>query len=130
MAPYAQELLDLKQRRAGGSEQANDARESTISMPYRIQRIEDFVGQLESGDLKLRVRVLESERAARKAKVLQMATMYTALGGTLLNVGVTMNSQGNQTIANGSFIGAGIFLALLIRSMQRVKKLDKFETMI
>jgi len=28
-------------------------------MPYRVQRIEDFVGQLESGDLKLRVRVLE-----------------------------------------------------------------------
>lgn len=136
-APYAQELLDLKQRQRGGPElvqeirkQANDARDSTISMPYRIQRIEDFVGQLESGDLKLRVRVLESERAARKATVLQMATMYTALGGTLLNVGVTLNSQGNQIIANGSFIGAGIFLALLIRSMQRVKKLDKFETMI
>ncbi|KAJ1277195.1 hypothetical protein BS78_05G276300 [Paspalum vaginatum] len=113
-APYAQELLDLKQRRRGGPElvqeirkQANDARDSTISMPYRIQRIEDFVGQLESGDLKLRVRVLESERAARKASVLQMATMYTALGGTLLNVGVTLNSQGNQIIANGSFIGAG-----------------------
>lgn len=136
-APYAQELLDLKQRQQGGPElvqeirkQANDARDSTISMPYRIQRIEDFVGQLESGDLKLRVRVLESERAARKATVLQMATMYTALGGTLLNVGVTLNGQGNQIIANGSFIGAGIFLALLIRSMQRVKKLDKFETMI
>uniref|UniRef100_A0A0E0LYV2 ABC1 atypical kinase-like domain-containing protein n=1 Tax=Oryza punctata TaxID=4537 RepID=A0A0E0LYV2_ORYPU len=106
------------------------ARDSTISMPYRIQRIEDFVGQLESGDLKLRVRVLESERAARKANVLQMATVYTALSGTLLNVGVTLSSQGNQIVANGSFIGAGIFLALLIRSMQRVKKLDKFETMI
>ncbi|CAD6204656.1 unnamed protein product [Miscanthus lutarioriparius] len=136
-APYAQELLDLKQRQQRGPQlvqqirkQANDARDSTISMPYRIQRIEDFVGQLESGDLKLRVRVLESERAARKATVLQMATMYTALGGTLLNVGVTLDSQGNQIIANSSFIGAGIFLALLIRSMQRVKKLDKFETMI
>jgi hypothetical protein len=35
------------------------ARDSTISMPYRVQRIENFVGQLESGDLKLRVRVLE-----------------------------------------------------------------------
>ncbi|XP_015651254.1 protein ACTIVITY OF BC1 COMPLEX KINASE 7, chloroplastic isoform X1 [Oryza sativa Japonica Group] len=136
-APYAQELLDLKQRRTSAPElvreirkQANSARDSTISMPYRIQRIEDFVGQLESGDLKLRVRVLESERAARKANVLQMATMYTAIGGTLLNVGVTLSSQGNQIVANGSFVGAGIFLALLIRSMQRVKKLDKFETMI
>ncbi|KAG8049456.1 hypothetical protein GUJ93_ZPchr0009g2361 [Zizania palustris] len=136
-APYAQELLDLKQRRTNGPElvqeirkQANIARDSTISMPYRIQRIEDFVGQLESGDLKLRVRVLESERAARKANILQMATMYTAIGGTLLNVGVTLSSQGSQTIANGSFVCAGIFMALLIRSIQRVNKLDKFETMI
>ncbi|KAJ4791863.1 Protein kinase superfamily protein [Rhynchospora pubera] len=136
-APYAQELLDLKQKRPGGVElveeirkQANDARNSTISMPYRVQKIEDFVQQLESGDLKLRVRVLESERAARKATILQMATMYTALGGTLLNVGVTLNSQGNQLVANGSFVGAGVMLALVVRSMQRVKKLDKFETMI
>ncbi|XP_020246082.1 uncharacterized protein LOC109823976 [Asparagus officinalis] len=106
------------------------ARDTTISMPYRVQRIEDFVKQLESGDLKLRVRVLESERAARKATIMQMATIYTALSGTLLNVGVTLGSQGNQVIANGSFIGAGVFLTLLIRSMQRVKKLDKFETMI
>ncbi|KAJ1697806.1 hypothetical protein LUZ63_006318 [Rhynchospora breviuscula] len=136
-APYAQELLDLKQKRPGGVEiveeirkQANDARNSTISMPYRVQKIEDFVQQLESGDLKLRVRVLESERAARKATILQMATMYTALGGTLLNVGVTLNSQGNQLVANGSFVGAGVMLVLVVRSMQRVKKLDKFETMI
>lgn len=168
-------------------------------MPYRVQKIEDFVQQLESGDLKLRVRVLEvlkadilfnffdvvlstciqmnwvwfecwpnlklppfiylwclvvqwvvpsqnwsaplrrlishlvlvpgcryiiyiltlmlslsfplsqkSERAARKATIIQMATLYTALGGTLLNVGVALNGQGNQLIANGSFVGAGI----------------------
>ncbi|KAH8489673.1 hypothetical protein H0E87_025051 [Populus deltoides] len=136
-APYAQELLDGRQRPRNGTQlveeirkQANDARSSTISMPYRIQRIEDFVKQLEAGDLKLRVRVLESERAARKATILQMATMYTVLGGTLLNLGVTFSNQGSQVIANGSFIGAGVFLTLLLRSMQRVKKLDKFEKMI
>jgi hypothetical protein len=82
-----------------------------------------------------------------------------ALGGTLLNVGVTLNSQGNQLIANGSFVGAGteplflssiflpisyinnlmddflikltgVMMALALRSMQKVRKLDKFETMI
>lgn len=56
---------------------------------------------------------LQSERAARKATVLQMATMYTAMGGTLLNVGVTLSSQGNQIIANGSFIGAGRVILLV-----------------
>lgn len=106
------------------------ARSTTISMPYRVQKIEDIVKQLESGDLKLRVRVLESERAARKATVLQMATMYTVCGGTLLNVGVALSSQGNEAMANGSFVAAGVFLTLLITSMRRVQKLDKFEKMI
>ncbi|MFS7933649.1 putative ABC-type Cd(2+) transporter [Helianthus anomalus] len=136
-APYAQELLDLKQQRPSGTQlvaeirkQADDARSTTISMPYRVQKIEEFVKQLEVGDIKLRVRVLESERAARKATILQMATMYTVVGGTLVNIGVTFSSQGSQLIANGSFVGAGIFIALLVRSMQRVKKLDKFEKMI
>ncbi|KAI9084622.1 hypothetical protein K1719_033404 [Acacia pycnantha] len=136
-APYAQELLDIRQKQQRGPQlveqirkQADDARSSTMSMPYRVQRIEEFVKQLEDGDLKLRVRVLESERAARKATVLQMATLYTVLGGTLLNLGVTLTSQGNIAIANGSFIGAGVFLTLFFRSMQRVKKLDKFEKMV
>lgn len=136
-APYAQELLDIRQQQQSGRQlvqeirkQADDARTYTMSMPYRVQRIEEFVKQLDSGDLKLRVRVLESERAARKATVLQMATMYTVLGGTLLNLGVTFSSQGSQVIANGSFIGAGVFMALFFRSMQRVKTLEKFEKMI
>lgn len=136
-APYAQELLDLKQQQQSGTQlveqirkQADDARSSTMSMPSRVQRIEEFVKQLEAGDLKLRVRVLESERAARKATILQMATMYTVCGGTLLNLGVTFTGQGSQIIANGSFIGAGVFFTLLFGSMQRVKKLDKFEKMI
>ncbi|KAL8477983.1 hypothetical protein ACS0TY_030040 [Phlomoides rotata] len=136
-APYAQELLDLRQQRPSGPrlvqeirKQADDARSSTISMPYRIQRIEDIVKQLESGDLKLRVRVLESERAARKANILQMATIYTVFGGTLVNFGVMFINQGDQLIANASFVAAGVFLTLFIRSMQRVKKLDKFENMI
>ncbi|KMZ74063.1 hypothetical protein ZOSMA_136G00310 [Zostera marina] len=136
-APYAQELLDIRQRQRGGQEivaeigrQANDARDYAVSMPFRVQRIEEFVKQLESGDLKLRVRVLESERAAKKASILQMATLYTVLSGTLVNSGIALSGQETQVFANGSFVGAGVFLLLLIRSMQRVKKLDKFETMI
>ncbi|BAT85180.1 hypothetical protein VIGAN_04269000 [Vigna angularis var. angularis] len=101
-----------------------------MSMPHRVQRIEEFTKQLEAGDLKLRVRVLESERAARKATTLQMATIYTVLGGTLLNLGITMSNQGNVAMGNGSFIAAGIFMTLFVRSMQRVKMLDKFEKMI
>ncbi|KAH1211234.1 Protein ACTIVITY OF BC1 COMPLEX KINASE 7, chloroplastic [Glycine max] len=137
LSAIGEELLEIRQKQRTAPQlveeirkQADDATTYTMSMPYRVQRIEEFTKQLEAGDLKLRVRVLESERAARKATGLQMATMYTVLGGTLLNLGITMSSQGNITIANGSFIGAGIFMTLFVRSMQRVKMLDKFEKMI
>ncbi|KAL5861697.1 hypothetical protein ACOSQ4_002993 [Xanthoceras sorbifolium] len=136
-APYAQELLHMRENQPFGTQlveeirkQTDDARTHTVSMPYRIQRIEEFVQQLEEGDIKLRVRVLESEREARKATMLQMAIMYTVFGTTLLNLGVTFVGQACQLIANGSFIGAGVFFALFLWSIRRVKKLDEFEKMI
>ncbi|KAG5109211.1 hypothetical protein JHK82_038434 [Glycine max] len=113
-APYAQELLEIRQKQRTAPQLVEEIRKQADDVPHllplfwiTVQRIEEFTKQLEAGDLKLRVRVLESERAARKATGLQMATMYTVLGGTLLNLGITMSSQGNITIANGSFIGAG-----------------------
>ncbi|XP_022771659.1 protein ACTIVITY OF BC1 COMPLEX KINASE 7, chloroplastic-like [Durio zibethinus] len=136
-APYAQELLDIRQEQQTGTDfvdqirkQANDARFYTMSMPYRIQRIEEIVEQLESGDLKLHVRVPESERAARKARILQMAAMFTVLGGSLLNLGAILSIEGCQLIAEVSFIGAGVFMTLVLMSMQRVKGLDQFEKML
>ncbi|RVX08302.1 Protein activity of BC1 complex kinase 7, chloroplastic [Vitis vinifera] len=90
-----------------------------IVAPY-AQRIEEFVKQLESGDLKLRVRVLESSNPHEMNSTLfwfgienslkeqlGMATMYTVFGGILLNLGVTLANQGSQVIANESYVGAG-----------------------
>ncbi|KAK3184552.1 hypothetical protein Dsin_031838 [Dipteronia sinensis] len=131
-APYAQELLHTKENQPFGTQQlveeirkqTDDIRTHTISMPYRVQRIEEFVQQLEAGDLKLCVRVLESERAARKAAMLQMAIMYTVFGTSLLNLGVTLVvGQACQATAKGSFIGVGVFFTLFLWSIQRVKKL-------
>lgn len=84
--------------------------------------------------------VYQSERAARKATILQMATMYTVCGGTLLNLGVTFTGQGSQIIANGSFIGAGdpsdanisqlkpkfIFIKVLLADSLKFIKMQEF----
>ncbi|KAI9176622.1 hypothetical protein LWI28_005150 [Acer negundo] len=143
-APYAQELLRMKENQPFGTQLVEEIRKQTadvpitlpirislaatfllvptkitsllcnfqirthtISMPYRVQRIEEFVQQLEAGDLKLFVRVLESERAARKTAMLQMAIMYAVFGTSLLNLGVTLVvGQACQAIAKGSFLGA------------------------
>lgn len=35
------------------------ARDAAVAMPLRVQRVDEVMRQLEAGDLKLRVRVLE-----------------------------------------------------------------------
>ncbi|KAJ8423823.1 hypothetical protein Cgig2_017386 [Carnegiea gigantea] len=72
----------------------------------------------------------QSEKAAQKGTILHMATMYSVMFSTFLNLGITLTSQGSQIVANSSFLGAGVFFTLLVRSIQRVRKLDKFEKMI
>jgi hypothetical protein len=78
-APYATELLDL---RSPGSQstlllgqlqqQAAELGAAAAAVPQRVARIDSTLAQLESGDLKLRVRVLEAERAARRSGVVQV----------------------------------------------------------
>lgn len=136
-APYAQELLDVKGSQRNGNyliqelqRQANDARDAAVAMPMRIQRIDELLQQLEAGDFKLRVRVLEAERAARRASILQMATVHAVAAGTLLNVGVSLNGLGMSSYAVFSFIGSGVFTLFVMQAMKRIQRLDKFEKMI
>lgn len=42
----------------------------------RVEKIDDVVQQLKAGDLKLRVRALELERAARRSSILQVCTIF------------------------------------------------------
>ncbi|KAI5055059.1 hypothetical protein GOP47_0030204 [Adiantum capillus-veneris] len=136
-APYAQELLDIKSSQRNGTyfvqelqRQANEARDAAVAMPMRIQRVDELLQQLEAGDFKLRVRVLEAERAARRASVLQTATVYAVAAGTFLNLGVSLTGQGLSPFATPSFIGSGVFMLLFILAMRRIQRLDKFEKMI
>jgi len=52
--------------------------------------------------------VYQSEREAVKARILQRAILYTIFCGTLLNLGMTLRSQGNHVGAITSLVGAGI----------------------
>lgn len=144
---------------------ALQARDAAVAMPLRVQRVDEVIRQLEAGDLKLRVRVLEvvqfwappswrecqnfkmfnldnftiefssaewdgsqnckgwwenvlgvipqAERAARRASIMQMATINVVSAVGLLNIGVTLSAaQGITAVSNGSFLGAGKPLTL------------------
>lgn len=136
-APYAQELLDVRDARQGQDyvvqrlqKQAIEARDATVSMPSRVQRMDDVIRQLEAGDLKLRVRVLEAERAARRASILQVATMNTVVAASFLNIGVSLNGQGVTGPATTSFIVAGVLGAYVFSQMRRIRRFDDYEKML
>lgn len=165
-------------------------------MPYRVQRIEEFVQQLESGDLKLRVRVLEvyifnhvlNSRLLNYSNLANNTISLVKLRNITLVMGILVwksskesnnTSDGNDLYRDGRYPfeswyhpelsrqpsccerivrrgrwalfrcrrivssslkllilpsivwwNAGVFMALVLRCMQRVKRLDKFETMI
>jgi len=55
----------------------------------------------------------QAERAARRASILQMATINAVAAVGLLNIGVTLSAaQGITVVSNGSFLGAGKPLTL------------------
>lgn len=79
-APYASELLNLQDARSQSGfllgqlqQQAADLGQAAAAMPLSVRKIESTIQLLETGDLKLRVRVLEAERAARRAGVIQVS---------------------------------------------------------
>lgn len=133
-APYAQELLDLKDGRAQSTfllgqlqTQAVEIGTAAAAVPMRVERIERTIASLEAGDIKLRVRVLEGERAARRAGIMQSATL-SAIGSVgLLNVGVQLALGGQQSFGGVSMLSSGILAVLMLLSLRRVRRLDKFE---
>lgn len=52
--------------------QAVTTGQATMAMPSRVEQMSTTLSSLEAGDLKLRVRALEVERAARRAQIMQV----------------------------------------------------------
>ncbi len=63
--------------------QAQELGQAAAAMPMRVARIEQTLSQLEAGDLKLRVRVLEGERADRRSGMMQVSVRACACRAVL-----------------------------------------------
>lgn len=96
-------------------------------MPTRVAAISDTIDQITAGDLKLRVRVLEGERAARRAGIMQAATLQTVAGVGILNVGMQLALAGQTGPGGACFGAAGALGVLVLLGLRRVQRLDKFE---
>jgi predicted unusual protein kinase regulating ubiquinone biosynthesis (AarF/ABC1/UbiB family) len=101
--PFLKELIDLKDGSATLSllktwgkklgwrpVDINDA----ITSPRKIAHLESILTRMEQGDLKVRVRVLESERAFQKIELIQNNMALGIAASGLLNAGLLLSRAG------------------------------------
>lgn len=81
---------------------------------------------MERGELKLRVRTLEVERALFRAALLQSATLWTVLGCALLNAGMfSLLIAGRRVVGvlevfGGGFAYCAVRVALCMLKLRQV----------
>ncbi|MCL6433047.1 MAG: AarF/ABC1/UbiB kinase family protein [Leptolyngbyaceae cyanobacterium HOT.MB2.61] len=89
-----------------------------------IQRLEE---RLEQGELEIRVRSLETERALRSLNLALRSMIYASLTGFALLSGVVLLVGSYKTWAIAAFALAGLAILFLIRSMIDLAIRDRFD---
>eukprot|EP00904_Undaria_pinnatifida_P014246 jgi/Undpi1/9952/HiC_scaffold_28.g12406.m1 len=134
--PYLKELLDVKD----GSFALSVAKtfvkkvgwrpedlEAVVKSPRNVAYVEGITRKLEQGDLKLRVRVLETERAFERLELTQ-TSMYDALAfSTFLNAALIMTATAPFGLmpVRVSWALAGLFGLRIPLGFFKVRKQDK-----
>ncbi|MBE9223176.1 AarF/ABC1/UbiB kinase family protein [Cyanobacterium stanieri LEGE 03274] len=104
------------------SRQALQVSNTAFGLPARL---DDTINKLDRGDIRLRVRSLESERLLRRISSTQMATNYTLIISTLVLSAtiLVVNSLWQVAIALG-FV-AILPTVSLLKLLKQIKKLDR-----
>lgn len=104
------------------SRQAMQVSNSALSLP---RRLEDTIEKLERGDLRLRVRSLESERLLRRVVGMQMATNYSLFMSALILSSTILVVNGLWQLAIAVIV-VSIFPAIsLFRLLRQLDKIDR-----
>ncbi|KAL6785821.1 AKC4 [Auxenochlorella protothecoides x Auxenochlorella symbiontica] len=133
-APYARDLLlegrpllaKASQDFRGRLALQNRAVVNLFRAPNLVQDSADLLQRLERGELKLRVRALEAERALDRVARMQTATLYALLASALVQVG---SAATRQLLAQAAFGGAGVAGMFAILSLAKVRSLQKKESL-
>lgn len=104
------------------SKQAIQVSTTAFNLP---QRIEQTIEQLERGDIRIRTRSSETERAIRRLSMLQQGTNYTIMLCTLLICGTLLFINSHTPLAIILFLLALIPGWSLLRLMKRLDRLDR-----
>lgn len=127
--PFAMEIMTNNNGNGGNTildelgRQAAQVGSSALGLP---RRIEDTIDKLERGDLRVRVRSLESERVFRRLSAIQLGTNYTILLSTLI-------LSATLLFISGIKIGAAIAIAIAVipawSLLSLWRKIDRIDRM-
>lgn len=133
--PYLKELIDLKdgsaaitavkafQKKVGWRRQDISA---VVTQPRKISYIDETLRRMESGDLRIRVRVLESERAFKKVVLMQNNMALAMAATTLSNMALVLTTSAQRFAiqARVLWLLAAIVSVKLLIGLLKYRSLD------
>ncbi|XP_020221663.1 protein ACTIVITY OF BC1 COMPLEX KINASE 8, chloroplastic [Cajanus cajan] len=133
--PYALELL--KFREAGVEVIIKDFRKrwdrqsqafyNLFRQAERVEKLAEIIQKLEQGDLKLRVRTLESERAFQRIATVQKTIGNAIAAGSLINLATILYLNSIRVPATIAYVFCAIFGFQVLFGIVKIKKLDERE---
>lgn len=126
--PFALELMSEPGANNGNTildelgRQAAQMSSTALTLP---RRLEDAIEKLEQGDIRLRVRSVESDRILRRLSGIQLATNYTLLIGTFVLSATILLVNDQGFLALLFFGAAGAFAYSFLRLLKRLDRWDR-----
>lgn len=136
--PYALELLrfrevgfevivkDLRKR----WERQSRAFYNLFRQADRVEKLAETIERLEQGDLKLRVRTLESERAFVRVAAAQKTVGNAVVTGSLINLATILYFNSVRVPAMTAYALSAFFGVQILLGILKIKKLDEQERLI
>ncbi|KAG7026810.1 hypothetical protein SDJN02_10817, partial [Cucurbita argyrosperma subsp. argyrosperma] len=135
---YALELL--KFREAGVEVAVKDFRKrwdrqsrafyNLFRQAERVEKLAEVIQRLEQGDLKLRVRALESERAFQRVATVQKTLGNAIAAGSLINLATILYINSIRMPATIAYICCAFFGFQVLIGLIKVKRIDEREKLI
>jgi len=134
-APYARSLLlesnpALKRLQKDFMKRAERQNRAVVNLfkgPNQIEYVSNTMTRMENGELKIRVRALEAERALARVEISQKAMVQAVGASMLVNVGTVLSVSAMSTAATAAFSVAGLLGLMTLGSFLKVSKLAKKE---
>lgn len=126
--PFAMEIMTNSSASNGNSifdelgRQAAQVSSTALGLP---RRIEDTIEKLDRGDIRVRVRSIETDRILRRVSSMQLLTNYTILVGTFILSATIFWVSGWPWLAAIAALLAGFLGISVFRQWRKINRLDR-----